>query len=353
MPILPPNERPGAHADAATSQDDQTIRLHQMQERLAGLSTDARSIRAQLPRECEPGVESIQQQMEILGDRLAALNAGSAPLSAPAEMPEAGWAAYCDKPDEKAGEVAGGENKVSPAKAAFEQYDVTATSGSVEPADPWDEAAVAALVGLYESGEASLTRGARAHDATKPQGAAAAEASGTSWPTPNTQGSAASVEPAQLEQRFAEIAQRVEGSLAEIRPESSLSKLGYRFDQLEERIISALEGFATRADVEELRRAEVQVEEIRAQIGHFRAQLSRLDTIDAHLGTLTQQLSDKKMTALLSNASPPAIDSSRLDAVDAQLASIAEQLSDESFSELIARHATPMPDLEAAGSPRP
>ena len=346
MPILPPNERRGAHADAATPRYDETIRLRRIQERLAELSTEACSVRAQLPRDYEPGVESVQQQMEFLGDRLAELNAGSAPLSAPAETTEAGWAEYCDKPDEKAGEVAGTVNRVSPAQTAFEQYEVTTSSGPVEPADLWDEASVAELFRLYESGEANLTGGARADDVTARQQAAAAKVSASSWPAQKMQGSAASIEPTSLEQRFAEISQRIEQSLAEIRPESSLLKIGQRFDQLEERITSALEGVATRTNVEELRRAEAQVEEISAQFGDFRAQLARLETIDAHLGTLTEQLSDEKMIALLGNASSSAIDSARLDAVDAQLTSISEQLSDERFSELAASHATQMPDAE-------
>ena len=332
--MLPPNERRSAHADATASQGDQTFRLHEMQQRLAELSTEVGSIRAQLPRDYEPDVECIQQQMEFLRDRLAELNAGSAPPSAQTTTSEAGLAQYCDEPHENTGKMAGRQNKVSQAETKFEQHDVSASSGTVEPAHPWDEASVAALVRLYESGEASI-RG------ETPNGVWA-----SSRPAPKKQGRATSIEPAQLEQRFAEIAQRIEGSLAQIRPESSLSKLGQRFDQLEERMSSALDGVATRAEVEELLRAEVQVEEITAQLGQFRAQLSRLDTIDAHLGTLTRQLSDEKMSVNPSSASSPAIDTARLDAVDAQLASIAEQLSDERFSELTARHAKPMPDLE-------
>jgi localization factor PodJL len=347
MPMIPPNERRGAHADAATSQDEQATYLLRMHERLAELSTEAGSIRAQLPHDYEQDVESIQQQMEVLGDRLGELNAGSAAIDEAAEETlDTGWAAYRDMTNENAGVMAGQENRVSRTEMKFEQYDVTASSNTLEPADLWDEASVAELVRLYDSGEARLGAGPLANGAAEPQQAAAPEASSPSWSTANKQGGSASIEPAWLEQRFADIAQRIEQSLDEIRPESSLLMLGHRFEQLEERMISALDGVATRADIEELRHAEVQVEEIGAQLGQFRDQLSRLDTIDAHLGTLTQQLSEEKITALLSNASSPAIDPARFDAVDAQLASIAEKLSDERFSELMARPATPMPDLD-------
>jgi localization factor PodJL len=347
MPMTPPNERRGAHADTATSQDEQATYLLRMHERLAELSTEAGSIRAQLPHDYEQDVESIQQQMEFLGDRLAELNAGSAAIDeATEETLDAGWAAYRDTTNDNAGVMAGHENRVSRTETKFEQYDVTASSNTLEPADLWDEASVAELVRLYDSGEARLGAGPLADAAAEPQQAAAPEASSPSWSTANKQGGSASIEPAWLEQRFADIAQRIEQSLDEIRPESSLLKLGHRFDQLEERIISALDEVATRADIEELCRAEVQVEEISAQLGQFRDQLSRLDTIDAHLGTLTQQLSEEKITELLGSASSPAIDPARFDAVDAQLASIAEKLTDERFNELVARPATPMRDVD-------
>ena len=64
MPMTPPNERRGAHADAATSQDEQTSYLLRMQERLAELNTEARSIRAQLPGEYEQDVETYSRPIE-------------------------------------------------------------------------------------------------------------------------------------------------------------------------------------------------------------------------------------------------------------------------------------------------
>jgi localization factor PodJL len=59
--------------------------------------------------------------------------------------------------------------------------------------------------------------------------------------------------------------------------------------------------------------------------------LARLDVIDAHLGTLTSQLSDERLSRLV------AADNGRLDAIDAQLRMIAVQLSDERLSGLVSR----------------
>ena len=53
--------------------------------------------------------------------------------------------------------------------------------------------------------------------------------------------------------------------------------------------------------------------------------------IDAHLGTLTSQLSDERLSRLVS------ADNGRLDAMDAQLRMIAVQLSDERLSGLVSR----------------
>ena len=53
--------------------------------------------------------------------------------------------------------------------------------------------------------------------------------------------------------------------------------------------------------------------------------------IDAHLGTLTSQLSDERLSRLV------AADNGRLDAIDAQLRMIAVQLSDERLSGLVSR----------------
>ncbi|MBC7830454.1 MAG: SEL1-like repeat protein, partial [Hyphomicrobium sp.] len=123
----------------------------------------------------------------------------------------------------------------------------------------------------------------------------------------------------------------IEQSLSRMRPEAALHSLGSRFDALETQLNSVLGHVATRADLDELRAAEAQTEEISNQLGQLRRQLARLDVIDAHLGTLTSQLSDERLSRLV------AADNGRLDAIDAQLRMIAVQLSDERLSGLVSR----------------
>lgn len=70
----------GVRADAAAiaaHETSQAAMLDQMRERLAALTEEARSIRAQMPNEFGPDVERIQQQMQRLGERLSDLGRGA------------------------------------------------------------------------------------------------------------------------------------------------------------------------------------------------------------------------------------------------------------------------------------
>src|SRR5215470_14504410 len=75
MPTQAPKEMHG-RSDASEASADQETKLHQMRDRLASLSDEARHIRAQMPREFEGDVERIQQQMQRLGERLSELSGG-------------------------------------------------------------------------------------------------------------------------------------------------------------------------------------------------------------------------------------------------------------------------------------
>ncbi len=149
-----------------------------------------------------------------------------------------------------------------------------------------------------------------------------------------------------LDQRFADIAARIEQSMARMRPENAMLSLGRRFDALETQLNSVLGHVATRADLDELRAAEAQIDEIGNQLSQFRRQLARLDVIDAHLGTLTSQLSDERLTRLFNDGVQVTSDAGRLDAIDAQLRMIAVQLSDERLSGLVSRSSARDVDYE-------
>jgi localization factor PodJL len=317
-----------------------------MRDRLASLSDEARSIRAQVPHEFEPDVERIQQQMQRLGERLSELSSGVV-----SGCGGGGAEEYRCESDAHA--------------ARAEPEEVILLGGPSNADDPWDQQSANALTRFYESGEAYFGCAREAAPCAGPQAAAPAPGA-PAWMLqaagPQSAGGAPSsacrgepgeeertpavIEPAWLDRRFAEIAQRIEQSLAEIRPESSLLTLGRRFDQLEARMTSALRGVATRADIEELRIAESQIEQISAQLDQLRRQLARLDAIDAHLGTLAAQLSDERIASVFRHGAGTGPDAARLEAIDTHLATIADQLSYDRLADLISQSVGRSADLE-------
>ena len=311
-----------------------------MRDRLASLSEEARTIRGQVPREFEPDVERIQQQMQRLGERLSELN-----NEARAQL---GLPKVASRPPVHIGEA-----------PHADPDEVIMLGGPANEAGAWDRRSMDALSRIYESGEAFSTAGqqkkpaaptamaapAPARDPAAPSAAEASRALAPLFPdfeknhragqTSADEGRAREAQPGMnepewLDRRFAEIAERIEQSLSEIRPENSLLTLSRRFDDFEVRITAALKGMATRTDLDELRIAESQIDDISLQLDQLRRQLARLDAIDSHLGTLSSQLSDERLARLISQGAGVA----RLEAIDAQLLSIANQLSNERLSGL-------------------
>jgi localization factor PodJL len=353
------NELYGARADAAamaSNEPSQANMLDQMRDRLASLSDEARSIRSQVPHEFEPDIERIQAQMQRLGERLSDLGRGAIVPYNPAQRatePRVKTVRYVTEEDIRVARVSPDEVILLGAPGAAKRAENT---------NPWDEAAASALVELYESEVySSYRREPRAQSAGARSGMPAASgrtlqasqkalyacapAGAVSEASQAAQGGC-SMDANWLDQRFADIAARIEQSLARIRPENAMLSLGRRFDALETQLNSVLGHVATRADLDELRAAEAQLENIGNQLSQFRRQLARLDVIDAHLGTLTSQLSDERLTRLFNEGVQVSADVGRLDAIDAQLRMIAVQLSDERLSGLVSRSSARDVDYE-------
>jgi localization factor PodJL len=305
MPTQAPKEISGARADAPASPYDQSSKLDVMRERLSTLSDEARSIRSQVPSEFRPDVERIQQQMQRLGERLSELSGGAIPSPTGRGAPRPLDDARRADPEE-----------------------VILLGAPRRADDPWDEESARALTRFYESGAAYYGREADNDAGAEHSSVAAARVLSLQTAAVHAaseQRSWQDAQPAWLDERFAEIAHRIEQALAEIRPESSLLRLGDRFDKLEARMSAVLSNVATHADLKELRVAEAQIEDIGQQLGQLRRQLERLDAIDAHLGTLTEHLSDDHFLRMLNQGH--SADAERLEAIDSQLASIGQQLA--------------------------
>ena len=356
------NELYGARADAAamaSNEPSQANMLNQMRDRLASLSDEARSIRSQVPHEYEADIERIQAQMQRLGERLSDLGRGAiVPYNSAqrAAAPRVKTVRYVTEED------------IRVARVSPDEVILLGSSGAKraeESTNPWDEAAANALVELYESevyssyrrepraqgaGTRSSAPTASGRTLQASQTALSARAPGAQSSSmtdaPQAAPSGCSMDANWLDQRFADIAARIEQAMARMRPENAMLSLGRRFDALETQLNSVLGHVATRADLDELRATEAQIEEIGNQLSQFRRQLARLDVIDAHLGTLTSQLSDERLTRLFNDGVQVTSDAGRLDAIDAQLRMIAVQLSDERLSGLVSRSSARDVDYE-------
>ncbi len=104
-----------------------------------------------------------------------------------------------------------------------------------------------------------------------------------------------------LDERLADIAFRVEQSLAQIKPDASLSALNERFDHFEERVQTTLNGVARQSDLNGLRQIEAHIAELTQNFELTHSQLARLDGIEEQIRALTE-FAQSQLDA------PPAID---------------------------------------------
>lgn len=229
------------------------------------------------------------------------------------------------------------------------------------PDEPWDQHSAAALARLYDSGEPGLPPRQPAHEVpvlvspavagllptaapivAEPVRALEETAPTMSAPVPppatlaSPAAAAPEIERAWLEERLAEVARRVEASLVELKPDSSLLALGARFEQFEQRFTSVLDDVATRSDVEGLRLVEAHIAELSGQLEQAQAQLARLDAIESQFSELREKLSDEQILQLFGGLVPTEQDLTRFaeqaaekvaDRVIAQLPAPAEPMA--------------------------
>lgn len=103
------------------------------------------------------------------------------------------------------------------------------------------------------------------------------------------------IEQAWLEERFAEIAAKIEESIFELRDDQALASLSNRFGEFEERIGLALEDVATRHDVDALKSAEAQIDSMVGYFERVEAQLGRIDSLEGQMQALLEKFSDDNL----------------------------------------------------------
>ncbi|MGQ0672252.1 MAG: hypothetical protein ACT4N2_05155 [Hyphomicrobium sp.] len=265
--------------------------LRQMQQRLAQLGEEARSIRAASP-ELDGGMDQIADRMTVAGAPMALRSA-------------AGMSPKLDFPR---------------TSEPIDPFDVLDSSRPSSASDPWDADAAEALVRLHESGEtgfashfkdpeaakspaksaAAVEAPVIAAQAASPAASLAAEIQTVATPAPVAAFAELPAHDRQwLVEQLAGLGERIESSLAELNPERGSEALGARFSEFEERLAIALEGVATRTDVEALGLIEAHIGELAAHVEAAQTQLTRLGAIETHLNAVTAQLSDDRLAQLV------------------------------------------------------
>jgi len=128
-----------------------------------------------------------------------------------------------------------------------------------------------------------------------------------------------------LEERFADIAAKLESSLAEICDNHPVQRIDGRLESMEARICEALQSLVTRSDLESFRSINPDFETIAGNIDKAAAQLSRLDTIEGNLESVLDRLSDDRLYRETSSTGHP-IDFQAL--ADATAESVLSRLSE-------------------------
>lgn len=289
--------------------------LRQMHERLSHLSVETRSVRTQTPEHVET-LSRIEGSMASLADRVSE-----------ASIRPAQPAALRSAVD---GSTAGLMPRASNGIDPFEVFDTDRPETSSEP---WDAEAAEALTRLHESGEtgyaahtpdpesAPVTSAPAPSAAAQPLPAPTPAAQNLAAP-PSTATLLADPDKVWLADQLAALALRFEQSMGDLHPQGAAQTLSDRFNDFEDRLAAAFEALATRSDVEALGLIEAHINELALHLEAAQSQLARLEAIETQLQSVTEHLSDERMTQVagLPAAMPSGAELQRLATDAAELA---------------------------------
>ncbi len=278
--------------------------LTDMQSRLEGIGQAAEVARERAPHQYGPAFERIEDGVTQLAGRMAEVGRER------------------DPSDRAVLQSNAAENRRPDARMPID-------IGKTGAAEPWDQQSADALMRLYEGGHAEV------------EAATAFVRVNAALTSPSLPISTADADRSWLEDRFAAIAETVKKSLAEIHPESSFLALDNRLQQLERRFVTALEGVATRADVNGLRIVEAHINELTAQFELMRPKLGRLDIIEQQLGRVLTEVSGERLAAMLA---PP---SGAVELNEKTVITMAAAVADRIGAHLTAVRQLPSPETEA------
>ena len=282
--------------------------LRQMQEKLGSMGREARSIRSRVPDQFAAAFERIEAGMAELASRVAdagSSHADSHEIQSPADeapmsmshRPPAPQQPHDEQP--KALRSAVDPNAPAPRRrdeesnrphAKVDTFDVFESSLPGDTSDPWDREAAEALTEIYDTGDAAYGAKPSMNEATPPHTHSQAHSFASAMP--QAAAVAPGIDHAWFESRFADVAARIEQSLADISPDQSFFALSQRLEQFERQFNGAIEQVATRHDVEGVRLIEAHISEIAGHLEDTHNQLVRLDTIESQLADIADRINE-------------------------------------------------------------
>jgi localization factor PodJL len=273
--------------------------LSDMQDRLEQLGKQAQTVALNVPEEGASAIERIEAGIAVLAEHideaskeLSPSNPAQTGTTSPSTTADVALAASPSPalPYEDGG-VWPTQDASSAGVIAFIADQTAFAEQSIPQGadEPWDRDSADALARTYDAGDAVLLVAA--------PGASSHEVSAASHGPPPEAGSE-DEERAWLDARFAEIAARVEQSLASMLSESSVLALGERFHQFEQRFGSALEAVATQQDVAGLASMEAHMIELAQHVHEAHQRLARLGPVERQLSQLLERMSEERMAKL-------------------------------------------------------
>jgi localization factor PodJL len=345
--------------------------LARMQERIGVLGTKSEGLREQLPREQSTVLERIEESMADLSSRLSDADThnrpGNVEAASPPKVTVIGEAAAPALRSALAAEALDAyarraRTQPSAGPEPVDHFDVVDSATIRSEADVIDQDSADALARLYEASAAAASD-APALDAVT----AVDMAVGSSAPaTPTFAPEAASVPSASataaeasrskeedrawLEQRFADVAAKLEHALTDKNGGAALESFERRFASLEKQLTQAMAEAAKTADLAGLKAIESQVEDLGAQLVAVQTHFSRLDTIELELRSLAERMTSDELAKIIQHNAPKPSDSGiaqQIPRIEQTLQSIASQLSAEKMAGLFAQARPSGPDAGA------
>lgn len=317
------------HADA----------LHHMRDRLASLNADARSMRERVPEDLKFAFDRIETGMAELSSRLSGFTQPQADADSieESEAIEDGDAdsgstdnaaeetLFVSEEPTSNSRPSRSEPAANPASAIAEQPEPPvalrsaqnpnqkirprdeASAGSTvdtfdvieslpgNASEPWDSDSAEMLASVYD---AEIPAYPSDNYASVP--AAEPPRSYVATPSPLPSASCAPVssdDRVWLDMRLAEIAERIEASIAEIRPDQSFFALGQRLDQFENVFVEAMESVAGHNGADGLQLIESHMGELVTHLENTHNQVQRLETIEAQIAAIAARLDDVQSAA--------------------------------------------------------